>query len=140
MCAPCVATPFPVVELPVQGLHQVGARPTYRGIERRDSPHTRTYTRTVPGSAALESMAAHRWRSDRHPHPPRRRRAGIGETRSLAWVGTQWDLLTAECGRHCATDTVTPAAPHWPFWNPTGRLPCPVWCPIARKRTCRCFQ
>jgi hypothetical protein len=35
------------------------------------------------------------------------RRAGTEETRSLAWVGTQWDLLTAELGRHRATDTVT---------------------------------
>ena len=35
------------------------------------------------------------------------RRAGVEETRSLAWVGTQWDLLTAEYGRHRATDTLT---------------------------------
>ena len=39
------------------------------------------------------------------------RRAGADETRSLAWVGTQWDLLTAEYGRHRATDTLTRLLP-----------------------------
>ena len=39
------------------------------------------------------------------------RRAGIEETRSLAWVGTQWDLLTAEYSRHRATDTLTRLLP-----------------------------
>ena len=39
------------------------------------------------------------------------RRAGVEETRSLAWVGTQWDLLTAEYGRHRATDTLTRLLP-----------------------------
>ena len=34
------------------------------------------------------------------------RRAGAEETRSLAWVGTQWALLTAEHIRHRATDTL----------------------------------
>ena len=38
------------------------------------------------------------------------RRAGAEETRSLAWVGTQWDLLTAEFGRHRATDTLSRTA------------------------------
>ena len=39
------------------------------------------------------------------------RRAGADETRSLAWVGTQWDLLTAEYSRHRATDTLTRLLP-----------------------------
>ena len=39
------------------------------------------------------------------------RRAGIEETRSLAWVGTQWDLLTAEHSRRRATDTLTRIVP-----------------------------
>ena len=60
-------------------------------------------------------MAADLGRADRHPHPPRRRHPGRRTgpprrrrgTRSLAWVGTQWDLLTAEYGRHRATDTLT---------------------------------
>ena len=39
------------------------------------------------------------------------RRAGVEETRSLAWVGTQWDLLTAEYSRHRATDTLTDCSP-----------------------------
>ena len=34
------------------------------------------------------------------------RRAGAEETRSLAWVGTQWALLTADHIRHRATDTL----------------------------------
>ena len=39
------------------------------------------------------------------------RRAGADETRSLAWVGTQWDLLTGEYARHRATDTLTRLLP-----------------------------
>lgn len=39
------------------------------------------------------------------------RRAGIEETRSLAWVGTQWDLLTSEHSRHTATATLTGLLP-----------------------------
>ena len=39
------------------------------------------------------------------------RRAGADETRSLAWVGTQWDLLTGEHARHRATDTLTRLLP-----------------------------
>ena len=39
------------------------------------------------------------------------RRAGTEETRSLAWVGTQWDLLTAENSRHRATDTLKELLP-----------------------------
>ena len=39
------------------------------------------------------------------------RRAGAEETRSLAWVGTQWDLLTAENSRHRATDTLDELLP-----------------------------
>lgn len=35
------------------------------------------------------------------------RRDGVEEGRSLAWVGTQWDLLTAEYGRDRYTDTLT---------------------------------
>ena len=34
------------------------------------------------------------------------RRAGAEDGRSLAWVGGQWDLLTAEYGRDRATDTL----------------------------------
>lgn len=34
------------------------------------------------------------------------RRAGNDDTRSLAWVGTQWDLLTADHLRRRATDTL----------------------------------
>ena len=34
------------------------------------------------------------------------RRAGEEEGRSLAWIGTQWDLLTAEYARDWATDTL----------------------------------
>jgi conjugative relaxase-like TrwC/TraI family protein len=39
------------------------------------------------------------------------RRAGVEETQSLAWVGTQWELLTAEYARHRATDTLTRLLP-----------------------------
>ncbi|WP_298795751.1 MobF family relaxase [uncultured Pseudonocardia sp.] len=35
------------------------------------------------------------------------RRDGVEEGRSLSWVGTQWDLLTAEYGRDRYTDTLT---------------------------------
>ena len=43
MCAPCVATAFPpvelpAVELPLQGLHQVGAARRHRGIEAKGGP------------------------------------------------------------------------------------------------------
>ena len=39
------------------------------------------------------------------------RRAGADETRSLAWVGTQWDLLTGEHARHRATGILTRLLP-----------------------------
>ena len=39
------------------------------------------------------------------------RRGGIEETHSLAWVGAQWDLLTAERSRHRATDTLNRLLP-----------------------------
>jgi conjugative relaxase-like TrwC/TraI family protein len=48
-------------------------------------------TRPVEGSLAAELT----------------RRAGVEEGRSLAWVGTQWDLLTTEYGRDRYTDTLT---------------------------------
>ena len=39
------------------------------------------------------------------------RRAGVEETRSLAWVGTQWDLLTGEHSCHRVTATLTRLLP-----------------------------
>ena len=39
------------------------------------------------------------------------RRAGVEEGQSLSWVGTQWDLLTAELGRADVTATLTALLP-----------------------------
>ena len=89
----------------VPGSRGRDANTFYVDLPARPRPPRPRADRQHPGGGA-----------DRHPHPPRRRhhrpprlarRAGAEETRSLAWVGTQWDLLTAEYGRHRATDTLT---------------------------------